>query len=825
MKIFMFISTLAATAIASASTAFSASGTVAGIQPPVNRIVAAPSSDREQGPVTRQAPARNTEAGGWVTLIDENFSKMTAGTEESHDETQLADENYLIDESYFSTSGWTGFGVYQAGGSCAIDYPAYGGLLNTPEMEMKGLVRVSARYKSLNDVRSFTIVLCSGGIGMPVQLAPEASVRLFMEDGWETAVYEFYNPSDDNAFVQFNTQYYTADAKGFLIDDLKVEVLPEYIPPVSEVAAGEFTTGAFKARWTPSGLTDTYLVSLYADTPTGVAEEKYSDDFSSWTADAEGHLTSVPEGYTVSTRDFHPTLVDCGGGNALAFGRHEEYVEFPSSGGKITSFKAKFVNRLSDNPKVWGTQACVEGWDGTGWTSVMEFSTRDIADGEAFALDLGEWEDTPPGEYQMEPNQFRGLYSRLRLVMGSANYGAMLLLDEYEMETRPSSEIRCVLADSPVTGTSTSFNDLDPELDYFVGVKAATDEYVSEETLTDAWGIATPEALQAEDVKDDSFLARWQPVSHASAYLVSTFSALVAVEPMKEYVVLHDDFSGISVGTNDFANPVNLGDREELFPLDDYTSRPGWYGAGATAVDGWLGVASCKFFPGMYGLQLPLISLYSATGDYTVKMYVRGNADSSITVMSTTSQGTSEIFPEAGEYEIEIPMKGGTSHEQLILLSTDGAPFFIGSIDIVQDYEAGEAALTLVKSFEVMGNESSYMVRGMAEETGRQRAYDVMAGRIDFTRNAVSGYSAPVIVGSPDGIADIEDSEGMTAVVHGDCLVLSLSAPAPVEVYNTEGMLMASLGCVAGANDFTLPGNGLYIVRNLSTGRTIKVMM
>lgn len=825
MKTFTFITTLAAATVATAAAVIPAVRTNAGLPPAGNRETETAVTNQEKGRVLKQAPARDTRAEGWVTVIDEDFSKMTAGTEDAHDETQLADQDYFIDENYFTEPGWTGFGVYQAGGSCAIDYPSYGGLLNTPEMEMKGLVRVSARYKSLDVIRPFTIVLCGGGIGRPTQLAPQESVRLFTEDGWETAVYEFYNPSDDYAFIQFNTQYYTADAKGFLIDDLKIEVLPDYVPPVKEVAAGEFSEGAFKARWTPSEVTDNYLVSLYADTPTGTQNKTYSDNFDSWTADANGHLTSVPEGWTVAIRDFHPALVDLDGGKALAFGRHDEYVEFPSNGGKITSFKAKFVNHLGDNPKAWGSQCRVQGWDGTKWSYLMEFGTINMADGESLTLDMGEWEDTPMSEYQAEPNRFRGLYSKLRLVMTSANYGTMLLLDEYEMESRPASELRCVLANSPVTGTTTAFSELDPELDYFVGVKATTDKYVSEETKADAWGIATPASLYPENVTDDSFVARWEPVSHASAYLLSTFSALVAEQPMNDYVVLQDDFSDISVGTTDFSKPVKLGGDEEKFSLDEYTSRPGWFGAGASAVDGWLGVRSCKFFPGMYGLQLPLISVYSASGNYKVKMHVRGNANSSITVLSSRSEGTSETFEETGEYDIEIPMTAGTAHEQLVLMSTDGAPFFIKSISIVQDYEAEEAALTPAGTFEVMGNESSYEVNGMREETGRVRAYDVMAGRVDFTRHAVSEYSAPVIVSKQDGIADIEDSKGMTAVVNGECLTLSLATPAQVEIYNAAGMLMASRRCVAGANDFTLSRNGMYIVRNLATGKTIKVMM
>lgn len=827
MKIFTFISMLTATALASAAGLPDLFGNV-GSSAFKNRAelkVAADGSSEKTSPAKMKAPVRDTASEGWITLLEEDFSKMEAGTEDTHDEGQLADLEYKLDEKYFSMPGWTGFGIYQAGGSCAIDYPSYGGMLNTPEMEMKGLVRVSARYKSLDDIRAFTAVICKGGIGMPQQIAPQETVRLFSEDGWETAVYEFYNPYDDAAFLQFNTQYYTPNAHGFLIDDLKIEVLPSYIPPVEEVAAGEFSNGAFKVRWTPSELTDRYLVSLYSDSPAGGNGEIYADDFTTWKADDKGHLTSVPDGWTISTRDWHPTLVDCNGGKALALGRHEEFVEFPSNGGKITSFKATITNRLSKHPKAWGTQCNIWGWDGCKWSIIKSFSTLDMADGDTFTVDLGEWEDAPLGPYESTPHQFRGLYSKLRLMMSSANYGAMMLINDYEMETRAASELKQVIKDKSVTGTQTAFENLDPELDYFVGIKAVTDDYISDETMADAWGIATPEALPAENVTEQSFLARWQPVSHASAYLLSTFSAHVTDTPIKDYVVIGEDFSKASVGNTDFDNPEVLGNEVELFPLDDYTERPGWYGAGLTAVDGWIGASSCRFFPGMYGIQLPIVSVYSGTGDYKVKMHVRGEEGSSIIVMSSTSYNSSETFEATGEYDIEIPMTGGTAHEQLVLITSDGAPFFIDEISVVQDLQAGDAVLTPKNAFETRGDQSSMMITGMEAKEGEAWAYDVMAGRLDFTRHAVSEYSAPVIVKPQSGVNTAEISKGMDISVNGECLTLNLIKDANIEIYDTLGRLVASRRCSAGASDFSLPRNAVYFIKNSCSGKAVKVVM
>ena len=59
-----------------------------------------------------------TDRGGITetTLLSEDFSKFTAGTDTEPDYVRLDDADGNISDEYFNTPGWKGSEVYQAGG-------------------------------------------------------------------------------------------------------------------------------------------------------------------------------------------------------------------------------------------------------------------------------------------------------------------------------------------------------------------------------------------------------------------------------------------------------------------------------------------------------------------------------------------------------------------------------------------------------------------------------------------------------------------------------------------------------------------------------------
>lgn len=69
-----------------------------------------------------------------TVVLQETFSKFTAGSEEAPDMTNILNSEGIILQDYIETYGWAGISVYQAGG-CA--YLANDGesLLATPILD------------------------------------------------------------------------------------------------------------------------------------------------------------------------------------------------------------------------------------------------------------------------------------------------------------------------------------------------------------------------------------------------------------------------------------------------------------------------------------------------------------------------------------------------------------------------------------------------------------------------------------------------------------------------------------------------------------------
>lgn len=759
---------------------------------------------------------------GWQVQIEEDFSKMTEGTPEEPDSIQLVTaQDYSVPSDYIGSEGWTAYGIYQAGGACAVNYPSYGGFINTPKKDMPGLIRVSFRLKSLDDIRSLTVVLAKGSIGQPQQVAPNEAARVFKEDGWQVFEYYFVNPVTDPVFVQFNCQYRTADAKGIVIDDIKIESNPNFVSPVSEIASALFTNDGFSVRWVPSKDSDDYLVSLYEERQKGSADFKVEEDFDGWQTDAVGTLPSENDGWKIEKMyPNHPALVDYEGGKALAIGHHNEIVELPSSGGRFKELSFDIVNMKGDNEKAWGSQISIEGWNGNLWTPIRSIGTNGMDDMATARVDLGEWEDEGPGQYEMEIPAFRGLYSKIRIVCESANYGAMMLIDNVRMETSPESETVCLKADEPVSGFEKVFTGMDMDKTYLVGVKVKKGDLVSDELLHEPFGIATPEVKEATDADDSGFTANWNGVSKVSAYLVTVYDCLVAEKDVKDYVLVDESMENVSVGSTDYNKPVKLGNLEEYFDLGDYIGE-GWIGAGIAAVDGAIGCRNSSFMPGMYGIQSPEMHLHNNGGKFVVKATVWGRAGSGLSVACNRYIGSTEEFADDGEREVVVEMEGGTKHDRLILFSTDGKPFFIKDIKVMQDVAEGEYMLQTLGMQEALGDKTSAYVAFPSTEV-RSRAYDVMAGRQEYTRSVVSDYSETMLVKNGDGVDAAEADPEIMMTVRNSLLILSLFRDAEVYVWSADGCLVASEAYAVGTHEVRLPGAGVYVVK---AGGTVNKIM
>lgn len=130
------------------------------------RMQAAPGTARHiqarEGRPARQA----TRADETTTVLYEDFSKMTLGTEDAPEMSLgiVGSDGYIYYD-YVQTYGWAGLNVYSAGGCC---YLADGteAFINTPVLDLSGsggefTIRVS--FKAVEDTRFYITAIGSGG--------------------------------------------------------------------------------------------------------------------------------------------------------------------------------------------------------------------------------------------------------------------------------------------------------------------------------------------------------------------------------------------------------------------------------------------------------------------------------------------------------------------------------------------------------------------------------------------------------------------------------------------------------------------------------------
>lgn len=222
---------------------------------------------------------RAADDGDVKVLVQEDFSKFTAGSPDNPDGTELSDwSTGTIDAKYTNQPGWRGGFVYQAGG-CAyldIDTEEGTGWLITPVTDMSNYggtftislrVRIGASKADATD--DVYVQSCSRGEYSNTVISSEI-VKGTTE--WKEYTLTF---TDGNATsnVQITAMNYP-----LFVDDITITQTDNGKPgtPVA-LEATNATDNSFTANWQEVNKADGYLLSvftLYRETPQYVFKDK-----------------------------------------------------------------------------------------------------------------------------------------------------------------------------------------------------------------------------------------------------------------------------------------------------------------------------------------------------------------------------------------------------------------------------------------------------------------------------------------------------------------------------------------------------------------------
>ena len=671
-----------------------------------------------------------------TTSIDEDFSLFTSGSEDSPS-SAINSEDGTIPSNYFHQSGWTGFGVHQAGGACALINPDnYGAQLNTATGNYAGTYVVTVRAKTLASNSSNNARL---NIGLWQEADNQYNQTSYYEHfvtsktEWREFTYTFNNTD----FTQSNRMLIAFYTDGnVLIDDVHI-YKPETLQAPTPLGATDFKTDGFTANWMPVENATHYLFSLFHNVTNPVTEEtSFSESFASL---KDGG--SMPEGWTYTSQDgSKPEFYSNDKEKVASAVRFKtgDVIEMPDNGGTYTSLsfsilEVKMPRNIED---LWGTEIHVDLWNGFAWTNFTTIQVDASEYGEQFEHEI-DWTRF----IKQDKNKCTKIRFRLSGMPDDCAFG----LTNFKWSTKTSSNQVYDIRDQRVDGTFFTTSGLDPETDYFYTVKACNDNMTSASSnAMEADGLPAPVAEAATDVNHDSYTANWQPVAKATGYTVDNFDVYVAPKDEDSYVVINEDFSKIADTGVTIEKPFAFQNSSYQKLGSNMVYREGWQCIWGGYADGcFVGTGMTDY--NISGVLLtPELTLSNDEGRYHVRLTARSMLKSDdMIVYGNAGTGVSCTLSPDEWRTFDIDLTGGQLNDVVAFTTANHYPFIIDDIKITQNLKKDDRVYELLStSSTIDADETQYTVSQLSQPAANHTyAFAVKAIRQRQTSQTTSGRS------------------------------------------------------------------------------------
>ena len=331
-------------------------------------------------------------------LLEEDFSKFTAGSEATPDATDVADATtgYIADE-LTNTPGWSGDGVFQAGGCAYIGIVDEGtdnedtGFLNSSTFDGSGnggYIVVTFRARVAEEGATDAVEFVSIDEDDINESDPMSGVvdykQVAITDQW--AEYEVELKSGAaNASIQLY-----AYQSPIYIDDIKVtQTVKIDVPAPEALAATNVTPTSFTANWSAVEGATSYMLTVFSfkTIKSDVEEATVTEGFDGIVATGkkdkfiDTENSKLPEGWTISVSDNGTSReIYASSGNyhsekiALAFDATGDFIETPEAPAPIKKFSFWLKNQGAGA----GSIITVSGFNGTEWIDLGELDFGDI---------------------------------------------------------------------------------------------------------------------------------------------------------------------------------------------------------------------------------------------------------------------------------------------------------------------------------------------------------------------------------------------------------------------------------------------------------------
>lgn len=764
-------------------------------------------------------------------IVDEDFSGLTAGSEDQPDsESLLRQDGYVKDSTLFKpydkscTQTWGGHSLYAAGGAIAV---VNGGWLSTPTGDYSGHLRATFRARLIKgqDVSdaSIDIVLLRRSKYIDFKRVP---VKL--TDQWQTFTFE----ADNGWWYDTMIQLYTDGSFSYLVDDFHIEHVRTSIEPPAVAEAYDLKPDGFTAAWTPTADASEYLLSVYSKTP-DPALEKGNETF---------EQLNAPDGRTLAPDN--PGLSAGWEVHASEAGSQQIYTDegYHSANGTKALCLANDGDYLLTPKCDVGLTAC------SFWARVDDRQQEGTADGRLLISALTEdgwfeWASVKLQDARKNPGGVNDLTPGLSLfykvfqvkftLQKAAGDRCQVAIDDVSYTAPGASQLHYALHDHVVSGNETDHyvvTGLDPDADYSYTVKARNDSFTSAESREmEVFDVHTPVAQPATEVGDDGYTAHWTCGKKADYFRLDQKLLLHVDKDTPDYPILTEDFSKV-VSDYDETFPEEVELTTVYQPIDQYTHVGGWQASSYSIANGMLGGIDKRdnYLAGC--IVTPTIDLSHNGGQCQVYVRAYGYGGDFLVIRGTNPASYAGVYfgEEGGFVEQTVTIPLCTSRERLYIYSNNYYPFLLDSIRVSQDLKAGDEVTLINKSVAVDSREArSVAVEGVEWPADASLNYSVTAFRNrhgdakDIWASAASNLIT--VKDAPTGIGTARNATAgsQLAVVSGG-LSLTCAQPADLEAYTTAGVLVTSRRCNAGTT-FVPLSRGTYVVRFAGRGATVSI--
>lgn len=749
-------------------------------------------------------------------VLEEDFSGFSEGSETAPGAEITYENGYHIPDSMTSRPGWIGGGVFPAGGAVALmdrENDDRFGFISTPPLDLGGTATLTFRAKRMpGGTGSLWIALCDDYYGPGADQAD-----FILTDEWaEYTLVATNGELDELSYFQFQ-----AENGHVLVDDVRIEFRRDRISTPFALPARNVSPTEFVARW--EGAAPSYKLNVLCTSHPEVMNEGFlKEGFDGINVNEDGMTINAgnpgyPEGWEIdlSSNGSRDVSVDNGAFASaplsLVFDAEGDVITSPVLPEPLSSFSFWVKPTSPEDDDYFMSLLRIELYHGlTGvWENVAHLPCY--------------WMDADGGEYEISSEALGDDVTRVRISMiqrGKVDF----MVDDVVLGYTTRGVTEYVLKDQIVEGNEYAVSGIDPLDDYYYFVKAVDGDIessASEMIWVDGVAGLVPEVLPAENVKANSFTARWERLGHASSYRVDVSRVTRAVEDMKGVVVLDESFDGIDEEGMDWISPYDYS-ANGWGTTGWCSTQPCWKpGMAGTTGTSWIGVAGLVFTPrldlscnpgGGFDVEATVVTTVASFMDAEGNSYPEGMFVMVLNSHTDTRALASGFFetPEPGEHtatvHVDVPEDVDLSDVIVAFMNMSGTQFYVDHAKITQDLKAGDV---LVTPYRVdFSKDLSLPVENLEE--GCDHSYRVTASTRRNYVDYVSDASDIMMVENSRVSVDGVEAEGsMSVSVFGDRIVVEAAEDDTVTVYGADGSLRAK---GIGSCSFSLPA-GVYVVK------------